>query len=109
MTVRLLCIETTPAPICVPPGVLPPQRAYSATKGGVIDVPGDINGDAQTLLSARDPLPGGMNYFILLGQSGPTSARPSYPALGQAFIDTTVGSTLFYDGASWRDITGTSR
>lgn len=108
MTMRLLCVETTPSPICIPPGVLPPVRTYSATKGGVIDVSGDVNGDVQTLLSARDPLPGGTNYFVLLGQSGPTSARPTYPVAGQPFIDTTVGAMLWFDGSAWRDVAGTS-
>ncbi|MGJ5082734.1 hypothetical protein [Bradyrhizobium sp. HKCCYLS3013] len=108
---RLMCIESTPgganAGIVIPGSS--PTRAYHATAGSVIDVPGDVTScDVQALLSAHDPLPAGTQYFILLGQSGATGARPTYPSIGQHFIDTTVGVPLWWDGAAWRDCSGFS-
>lgn len=102
MTTRLLCVLSTSYPIQVPPPPVPASgsRFYGASQGGVIDVPGDITGDAATLLNTGN--------FVFLGQSGPTSARPSYPKPGAVFVDTTIGAPLWFDGTAWRDATGTS-
>jgi len=74
---------------------------YASTKGDVLDVASDeASVDVQTLLSS--------GCFVILGQVGATAARPTYPRAGQQFIDVTVGTLLTYDGAAWRDVTGTS-
>jgi hypothetical protein len=102
---RLLCTETVAA------GVLPTAGGLlSATQGAVYDIPGDAASvPVQALLSAHDvgaraPAP----YFVLLGPSGPTSARPTFPNKGDSYVDTTLGVALTFDGSSWRDCTGTS-
>jgi hypothetical protein len=105
---RLICISTPSSPIQVPPPPTPASGAkfYNApgaaiAQGNVLDVAGDETSvDVATLISSGN--------FVLLGQVGTTSARPTYPRQGQQFIDTTVGTLLTYDGAAWRDVTGTS-
>ncbi len=34
---------------------------------------------------------------------GTTAARPTNPARGQAFLDTTLGLTIVWDGSNWRN------
>jgi hypothetical protein len=101
-TTRLLCVATTPGSIQIPPPPVPAagSRAYSASQGGVIDVPGDVTGDSATLLNS--------GYFVLLAQSGATAGRPTYPKSGQPFVDTTINKPIWFDGAAWRDCTGES-
>ena len=46
------------------------------------------------------------SYFVLLGQSGSTSQRPTYPKAGAVFINTDVDVATWFDGAIWRQATG---
>jgi hypothetical protein len=87
--------------VCAPAAPAPTQRAYSATVGVAIDIPGDLAGDAALLANAG---------FIALGSSGATSARPTNNLkAGQWHIDTTLGFAVFYDGTVWRNpISGAS-
>ena len=73
-------------------------RSYSQTPGLVLDVP---DGDAELLFR---------NQWLVLGQSGPSSARPTtltpgrfVAQHGDQFFDTTLGKVLSFDGATWRD------
>jgi hypothetical protein len=83
-------------------------RAYAATPGAAIDAP---DFDSIALVAAG---------WIFVAPSGPTSGRPSpstnttspypvSPGLDTKYYDTTLGFLLFWDGAAWRDPTGTSR
>ena len=38
--------------------------------------------------------------------NGPTSARPTLPATGQTFFDTTLGKMIVYNGAAWVNMDG---
>ncbi len=102
-TTRLLCIRAA-ANLGVPPSPAPSQRSYSATQGQLIDVPGDLAGDAGSLLGYSTSSNTGGPYFVLIASSGPTTGRPTYPTPGQSFVDTTVGAVIAYDGASWRNV-----
>ncbi len=46
--------------------------------------------------------------YAVVAPSGPTASRPSAPAKGQRFVDTTINKLIVADGAgTWRDpITG---
>jgi hypothetical protein len=58
-----------------------------------VDVAGDPGtGDAAALTSQG---------FILVAQSGPTSARPSSVKPGQHFLDTTLGYLIIFNGVAW--------
>jgi hypothetical protein len=85
--------------VCVPSAPAPTQRAYSATVGVAIDVPGDLAGDAALLANQG---------FIALGSSGPTSARPTNNLKpGMWHVDTTLNFAVVFDGTSWRNpVTG---
>ena len=114
-TTRLLCIESTSThtygagALTVPAPPLPAQRGYVATRGQLVDVPGDATGDAMVLLGYGDPYPGGGDYFAMIGQSGTTAQRPTTPTPGVLFVDTTVGAVIAWDGAAWRNVvTGAS-
>jgi hypothetical protein len=78
----------------------PSPRIYDGrTAGVVVDVP--IN-DSQYL---------GANGWINIGPSGPTSARPVDQLVGvrSAFLDTTIGQLIIFDGATWRSaVTGSA-
>ena len=72
---------------------------YTCTKGGVLDVAGDATGtDVQVLLSS--------GYFVLLGQVGTTPERPTYPKVGQQYIDSTLSRLITFTGSDWRDVAG---
>jgi hypothetical protein len=76
----------------------PIQRSYTVAGGSFADVQGDVNsGDAASLRSQG---------FIVVAQSGPTSARPVFSA-GQSpgfmYLDTTLGKIVVWDGAAFRD------
>jgi hypothetical protein len=85
----------------VPPPITIQNRFYSCSIGSFIDV-NDF--DAQILRS---------NGWVALGLVGTTTQRTSSTWIGQAgmnqYVDTTLGYTLFWDGTTWRDTTGTSR
>jgi hypothetical protein len=73
-------------------------QTYAVAPGVVLDVP-DQHADAL-----------GSNGWLVIGQSGPTSVRPTtrspgrYMAQqGDEFYDTTLGKLLTFDGATWRD------
>jgi hypothetical protein len=78
----------------------PSPRIYDGrTAGVVVDVP--IN-DAQYL---------GANGWINIANSGPTSARPVDLLVGikSAFLDTTIGQLIIFDGQLWRSaVTGSA-
>lgn len=98
-TTRLIATTNTTGVIGAGAGV-PVQRAYSATMGQVIDVPGDATGDAAALANQG---------FVIIGTSGPTSARPNAANLkpGAVHIDTSLNAVVVSDGANWRSpITG---
>jgi hypothetical protein len=82
----------------VPPPPALAQRGYTVTAFQVLDVPGDITGDAAVLANQG---------FVVLGTSGATSARPTANLkAGALHVDTTLGKTVVYDGiANWRDPT----
>jgi hypothetical protein len=40
----------------------------------------------------------------LVGTSGPTTARPTYPKPGVVFVDTTIPAVIAWDGAAWRNL-----
>jgi hypothetical protein len=66
-------------------------RTYSGNPGSVVDVP--LDSDAAFL---------GANGWTRVGQVGATAARPAKPSPGQLFVDTAVGATIHFDGATWR-------
>lgn len=45
------------------------------------------------------------NGWTHAGEGGATSARPATPKKGQTFNDTTVGTTIKWDGKTWRNAT----
>jgi hypothetical protein len=77
----------------------PPQRAYPATVGVPVDVPGDLSGDAAAMLNQG---------FLAIGTSGTT--RPSANLKpGAIHVDTGINLVVFWDGAAWRNpLTGTA-
>ena len=87
--------------VLVPSPPAPTQRAYSATTGTPIDVPGDMAGDAGALANQG---------FVAIGTSGTTSARPTANLkAGVWHIDSTLGFAIVFDGANWRNpISGAS-
>ena len=112
MQTRLLALET------VALGGLPEIGGLaSSTKGSVYDVTGDESGDpVQALLgftvsySSANSTPSCGPAFAVIGPSGPTASRPAFPNRGDRYIDTSIssGTLLVYDGAAWRDASGTS-
>jgi hypothetical protein len=101
MSVRVFPINGAAVKALVPPPPAPTQRAYSATGGGFVDVPGDANGDTAAILSSG---------FFAVGASGPTTARPNGVGAvgpGYVFIDTTLSLVVIFDGLNWRNpVTG---
>jgi hypothetical protein len=80
-------------------------RVYSATPGAAVDVP-DM--DAPVL---------GANGWIACAPSGTTAQRPTtnpntnppyVAAPNFEFYDTTISKLIFWDGATWRDPTGSA-
>jgi hypothetical protein len=70
---------------------------YTNTPGNYIDEPaGDL--ELNLLLA---------NGWLKIGPAGPTSGRPTDPVtLSNApilYVDTTLGKTVVWDGAAWRD------
>ena len=76
-------------------------RSYSAAPGAVLDVP---DFDAEILLAngwiAGTPI---CTCGQAHGGIGATAARPSPPARGMHFYDTTVGADIVFDGNTWRN------
>lgn len=72
-------------------------RSYTGTPGSTYDV---ADFDAEVLSA---------NGWIKIALSGPSTARPSATlapnqvAAGSHYFDSTLGVTIVYDGASWRD------
>jgi hypothetical protein len=72
-------------------------RSYTGAPGSVQSV---ADFDGQIL---------GANGWTCLCKSGPTSARPSgtlppnAPTRGQFYFDETLGYTIAFDGATWRN------
>jgi hypothetical protein len=101
MSIRVFPINGTTVKALVPPPPAPTQRAYSATAGGFVDVPGDASGDTAAILPAG---------FFAVGASGPTTARPNGVGgvgPGYVFIDTTLALVVVWDGVNWRNpVTG---
>jgi hypothetical protein len=72
--------------------------------------------DALKLMSATGYMRSGLpkqhtaipeNHMFLTGKST-TANRPSSPAEGAQWFDTTLGKPIWYDGSGWVDATGTS-
>lgn len=68
-------------------------RTYKGTAGTPIPVP---DFDAAMLEA---------NGWINTGYAGTTAQRPTAPALGAKFQDTTVGAQIVWDGKTWRHAT----
>lgn len=68
-------------------------RTYTCAAGSVVDAP---EHDA-AILSANGWT------VVAEGGVGATSARPATPKRGSKFHDSTVGKTIVFDGAVWRD------
>ena len=66
-------------------------RKYSAQPGSTLDVP---DFDARVLTS---------NGWLKVEEVGASTARPSAPAAGKKFFDSTLNATISWDGAHWRD------
>lgn len=66
---------------------------------------------AGTLKTVRIPLTTLTNYTQGAVQSGPTGSRPTSPALGQTFFDTTLGQPIWVVQVSpviWVNASGTT-
>lgn len=75
---------------------LPGVGNYSCAVGSHVDV-----AFGQALLN--------LNAWIDMGECGPSSARPTLRAhgdLGYRFIDTTLGTMIFWNGESWAGLDG---
>ena len=68
-------------------------RTYSCAAGSTIDVP---DFDAQVLMA------NGWSTAAA-GGAGLTANRPANPTKGMQFHDTTLNSTVVYDGRTWRN------
>jgi hypothetical protein len=66
-------------------------RTYSCALGSTIDVP---DFDSFVL---------GANGWIQVAPVGTTAQRPPKPGLGAIFHDTTLGYTIIFEGAAWRN------
>ena len=66
-------------------------RTYSCAAGSAIDVPFF---DAPIMTA---------NGWCQICAVGPTSARPTAPTFNQFFHDTTLGLTIVWEGAAWRN------
>ena len=66
-------------------------RSYAATPGATLDAP---DFDAGVLTA---------NGWIKVAEVGATAARPSTPASGRQYFDSTLGVTVTFDGSKWRD------
>jgi hypothetical protein len=66
-------------------------RSYTGSPGSVLDVP---DFDANVLTA---------NNWTKVAVSGATSARPTNPARGMFFVDTTLAYVICWDGAAWRN------
>lgn len=108
-TVRMFSTSTATQTISTGGGV----RSYTPAPGTVFDVPRE---DAEKLAA---------NGFFYVGigggrgspepaQVGTTSARPTQAAVavplqpGTQYIDTTIGKIIVWDGAIFRDYTGSA-
>ena len=78
-------------------------RSFTCAAGSFLDV---LSGDALVL---------GANGWTIIGFAGPTAERPS-PTRSIAadndgirrYFDTSLGKTIYHDGAIWRDHAGTA-
>jgi hypothetical protein len=69
---------------------------YQASGGGYVDLQGDpVTGDAAASVIYQT--------FVVVCQSGATSARPTNPSVGLKYLDTTLGYVVVFDGANWRN------
>ena len=66
-------------------------RSYTGAPGSVLDVP---DFDANVLTA---------NNWTKVAVSGATSARPTNPARGMFFLDTTLAYMVVFDGSLWRN------
>lgn len=80
-------------------------RTFTGAPGSVFDI---LDCDAAVLAA---------NGWIKIALSGPTSARPStnpnlsppyLAAPGLQFYDTSLAKIVVFDGAIWRDLTGSA-
>lgn len=75
-------------------------RTYNCAPGTTVDV---TLSDANVLTA---------NGWLMLGQVGPTSSRPTASAdvnrrvAGTLFVDTDLGEFVVFDGLAWRDTAG---
>ena len=67
-------------------------RTYTATPGMVMTVP-DFDAVALQANGWIPCAPGGV---------GSTAQRPAAPKVGTAYLDTTVGGIVIWDGVAWR-------
>lgn len=72
-------------------------RTYTATPGQSLDVP-DFDGAVLT-----------GSGWTFVAESGATTDRPKAPPAGRQYWDTDLGAFLTFDGASWRDPSGSAR
>lgn len=93
MQFRLMPPASGPLQVCTING-----RTYTGVAGTPQDVP---DADKQGLVG---------NGWLLMAVSGTTAQRPAQPAYPAilAYIDTTLGKPIWYDGATWRDYAGNS-
>ncbi|HZZ26215.1 MAG TPA: hypothetical protein VFE60_28315 [Roseiarcus sp.] len=66
-------------------------RSYHATPGSTLSVP---DFDAAILLA---------NSWTKIEVTGTTAQRPAKPSHGNKYFDSTLGVTITFDGANWRD------
>jgi hypothetical protein len=67
-------------------------RTYTCAAGSTLDV---IDADARVLAAN--------GWAITASAVGATATRPANPRFGQTFHDTTLGVTVIWEGAAWRD------
>jgi len=78
-------------------------RSYSASVGGIVDVP-------DTEAEQIDHATAG---YVRLGRGGTTAQRPTVTGSvianlrpGDIYLDTTLGKVVFWTGTGWVDMTG---
>lgn len=76
-------------------------RSYSVSASGFVDVPAH---DAVALeAQGWVAMPRGLGVGPSTARPGPNAVVGLAPAKGDAFLDTTLGITIVYDGAQWRN------
>jgi hypothetical protein len=74
-------------------------RSYTCASNATIDVP---DSDAQ-ILTANGWINAAGTSGAVATFVGKTAERPDKPAKSQAFLDTTLGLTVVWDGSNWRN------